>query len=592
MFPNLHPASSSLFEAPKKAFHKLFSSPTEDHTNVEEKHRLSSNPRLQDEITVQPGYSGLRGSFQNSIPDNAIIIFQGNREFFHHRFSLEIAIIHHKYCTCLELVGYDTNSEFEAPRLYIDWKLLVQKLSNEKVEDYAETVKEEYIHAHKPYCWDDLIYLGQVHYALDYIFRRLTISLPSSRDNVQCNSAEFHLKLVKVGDSDFIFPTTGHLDILLSEKPWDLMVYPLHLPFYHKTHSQIPSPNDTPEMSKTVHLFGETQVAQHQHHPHDLHTPPLTSSKTTASLPEIHSMQESTNDHSTEQLLTSSSLPILTPYHAIPHHSVNKHVTFELPTSIKKNRKLNDHQPSSDVVTPPPLPHPHLTEEHAPKLQFQPVQESKSNELEKTNNLLAEQEKRKLDVERVDSPHTSDESTPPVKVSPIIHHANQPFCSAESFLDDPMADENFFEEEDEKDKKKLKSEEMIDHRKDLSTIHLSCLRMMNNNNNESSDHIHHSFPSLTPLQNELSQGIEESHSPNRSDCQDDREDSEMDDSLSPLNDDSSKVPFIKPILVKQNSCRKLISRSKSNHKIHLKIIRQSSSSNLEQNGTKKIKKAP
>lgn len=105
--------------------------------------------------------------------DDLQILFAGSKTFWRFGAHLDILIVLHKLFDCVEVLSYHHKLCKQSPRIYLNYRALVDRIDNEILEFKVKAKQEEYIRRHKDYNLED-IYQTIAHSMIcNYIFSRL-----------------------------------------------------------------------------------------------------------------------------------------------------------------------------------------------------------------------------------------------------------------------------------------------------------------------------------------------------------------------------------------------------------------------------------
>jgi hypothetical protein len=188
----------------------------------------STQRKLKTEEIEDPTIDSARSEeitvHQTFIPDYCKVIHQGTKQFWRFQCNLDITVINHEGLDCLEIATFNARTNVEAPRLYVDSKLLTAKIDSKAVSTNAEGMKGAHVKLGKSYSWSRLLSSSHQDSMIQYLMNRLAMLSPSLSSESDPN--EFRITLNQAYN-DTIDPNTGKLDILLAEKPKTLIPFPI-----------------------------------------------------------------------------------------------------------------------------------------------------------------------------------------------------------------------------------------------------------------------------------------------------------------------------------------------------------------------------
>jgi hypothetical protein len=193
------------FKQPKSTLRKVKTEAVED---------LTIGSSRSEETTVHQAF----------IPDYCTVIHQGTKQFWRFQCNLDITVINHEGLDCLEIAAFNARTNVEAPRLYVDSKLLTAKIDSKAVSTNAEGMKVAHVKLGKSYSWSRLLSSSLQDLMIQYLMNRLAMLSPPLSSESDPN--EFRITLNQAYN-DTIDPNTGKLDILLTERPKTLIPFPI-----------------------------------------------------------------------------------------------------------------------------------------------------------------------------------------------------------------------------------------------------------------------------------------------------------------------------------------------------------------------------
>lgn len=147
----------------------------------------------------------------SSIPVEAIILFDGVHSLWKCGRSIDVIIIAHRYCNCIEIAAKDVELKTIFPRLYLDHDLCYSKLKSDDVEKELKKRVEPFLRKHQTCNMEE--FDREVRYDLihQYILCRLAIS----DDQKLTLRANF---------CDVVNKITDELDVV-TQKPTNIQVF-------------------------------------------------------------------------------------------------------------------------------------------------------------------------------------------------------------------------------------------------------------------------------------------------------------------------------------------------------------------------------
>lgn len=134
--------------------------------------------------------------------------YEGSKSFWKTRNNVDLLIVSHPRFNCLEIVAFEPEKGFEAPRIYVNAALLLTKLDPNEIKLRVEEKKEASIRQKKPVDAAKLQKEMTVNAMNQFITSRLHIS-----DDVSC-AANFRIFLTPMGD-DKLNENTKELDVIM-----------------------------------------------------------------------------------------------------------------------------------------------------------------------------------------------------------------------------------------------------------------------------------------------------------------------------------------------------------------------------------------
>jgi hypothetical protein len=474
-------------------------------------------------------------------PENSRVIFEGNKPFGPQNYPVLISIIDHIYCHCIEVVASCRHHEYEAPRLYFNSKILSSKISIQDITEHAENCKESHIKLHKAYHWDELLYYSEANFIVQYIINRLHLDAVVLDGN--CQISDFKIKLV-ASKGDLIDPTIELIDSQYPEKPIDCTPYPFlrRRNLLKREESKSTSRLTTGDRP---HTAVETQMMK------TTHEPPSHQSRLSGDLPPIavtsplqsvdghdpvpsggerrksHAgRRRSVDENRLSEALAAAApdLPSLPP--ADPHAHEHELLDARL-AALSKTIMNSDHLHQSDSGTvrirPPPSPAHHLPMAHPLAPQQSQQQQPGSSSVPVLTSLPA------IAGSSSNTNSSDNRSRPP---HPYLRQLSQPFQTAESL-------------------RELEAEELVDPHEEEQA----------EDNRQHLEHMHLSSSPLSPspLADEISAGEEIA--------------SQGSSSPVPEPSDTSSPSPSKRLLKRLPSNKKIVVRSKTGHRIRMKVTR-------------------
>lgn len=144
------------------------------------------------------------------LTDDEKMIYEGSKTFWRHRLTLDLYIVYHKMFHILEIISFHSQESFEAPRIYVPYPFVVNKLDSIELRDKIHH-RKEYFHRKKNTVDERTIF--------DEVVEDMITHLITSRINVkktQADSTSYEL-ILSNGKAD------GAVDeSILCDKPLDL----------------------------------------------------------------------------------------------------------------------------------------------------------------------------------------------------------------------------------------------------------------------------------------------------------------------------------------------------------------------------------
>lgn len=104
------------------------------------------------------------------------ILFNGSKTLWKTRTNLDIIIIHHFKHDCVELIAYNAPTEFEAPRLYLRYSIVLLKLHHHDISEQLSKEKALLMHSYSDYNEDDLLRTITNKAVVNYILTRINMT--------------------------------------------------------------------------------------------------------------------------------------------------------------------------------------------------------------------------------------------------------------------------------------------------------------------------------------------------------------------------------------------------------------------------------
>ena len=149
------------------------------------------------------------------------VVYQGSKYFWKTRNTIDVILVKHKIENVIEVIAYEPALDVEAPRLYMDSKILSFKLDQEAIAAKMSLAKQNNV----PHT--EQFVEGIVNGAIsEFILNRLFIKLFSKEERIFEIQLQFTLSdMEDASGADFI-------DKLLCDKPASLCPYFIR---HHKT---------------------------------------------------------------------------------------------------------------------------------------------------------------------------------------------------------------------------------------------------------------------------------------------------------------------------------------------------------------------
>lgn len=112
--------------------------------------------------------------------DGAHICFNGSKTYWKPRITLDVVIAHHPRAACLEVVVGNPETGAEAPRLYLDAKLLMNRQDQVDIRLRVEEKKEHLLRIKHSFDPDHLVLEVMEALMVTYVLSRLDIHASSS----------------------------------------------------------------------------------------------------------------------------------------------------------------------------------------------------------------------------------------------------------------------------------------------------------------------------------------------------------------------------------------------------------------------------
>jgi hypothetical protein len=145
-------------------------------------------------------------------------IYKGTKAFWRTRCNLDIAIIDHPPCHCIEVIAYNAKTDREGPRIYLNSKILLSKMNETELVAKAELEKENCLRTRKSFVWESLLEDVKQQFVIQYILARINMTGPDPS-----NGDHFDVFLNQLY-SDKLNEETGKLDTICG-MPSDLIPY-------------------------------------------------------------------------------------------------------------------------------------------------------------------------------------------------------------------------------------------------------------------------------------------------------------------------------------------------------------------------------
>ncbi len=108
------------------------------------------------------------------------IIYEGSKTFWKTRSNIDFCIVHHIDHDCLEIVAYNSSTQVEAQRLYVNFLHILKKLLNQEVF-HDDVLKEKELAIRRRTYFDIIGVENKVsdEFIVQYILSRVNIKLNS-----------------------------------------------------------------------------------------------------------------------------------------------------------------------------------------------------------------------------------------------------------------------------------------------------------------------------------------------------------------------------------------------------------------------------
>jgi hypothetical protein len=110
----------------------------------QESHSLADPPKLKKATYAAP-------------TKEVKVIYDGSKNFWRQRMSIDIYIVSHKIFHMIEIICFDHAAAFAAPRIYISKETLKPKLDSKDVEEKLRLRKEFFLRQRKPYVLEEIL---------------------------------------------------------------------------------------------------------------------------------------------------------------------------------------------------------------------------------------------------------------------------------------------------------------------------------------------------------------------------------------------------------------------------------------------------
>jgi hypothetical protein len=162
------------------------------------------------------------------------ILYEGTKSIYKTNCHIDIIIAYHKSSRICEVITYEPEKDYEAPRIYLNSDIIRGQLDPNELSKATDILMEKCLRARKPFTMADIHKISERNALINYILSRIQIKRVSPRPDVDENDSptkpfaiDFDTTYYSVKDGNFQKADT----VYNGESPFPYSVNPLAVIF-------------------------------------------------------------------------------------------------------------------------------------------------------------------------------------------------------------------------------------------------------------------------------------------------------------------------------------------------------------------------
>jgi hypothetical protein len=135
------------------------------------------------------------------------VIYEGMKSIFKTDYHIDLIVALHIKSRCFEVITYDPESGYAAPRIYLNADLVYKQLNQKDIVQESDSLIKKYMRARKPFTLSDIQKSVENTFIVNFLLSRMYLRKPNSQQTSKNQSEQVFI--VDFDTSDCIVPNNS-----------------------------------------------------------------------------------------------------------------------------------------------------------------------------------------------------------------------------------------------------------------------------------------------------------------------------------------------------------------------------------------------